>query len=294
MHHNNIKSSELQNTKSWGNAKYIEDDIIIVDDISTALIPKDPRRMNFLILALCTEGEATYTLDTQEMRIQKNDVLLILDRHVVSNFTASKDLKALCIIISVKFFFESIRNVGDVSSLLLLSRNFPVIKLAQEETETFQSYFYLLKTKAADKQNKFRRKLVSTLILAMFYDLSNVVQRMLNTDSMRQTRAEIIFTKLIKLLEGNFKQERRVGWYAEQLCITPKYLSETIKNVSRRTPNEWIDNYVTTEMRIQLRNSTKSIKEIAEEMNFANQSFLGKYFKEHVGISPSEYRKNNS
>ena len=294
MHHNNIKSSELQNTKSWGNAKYIEDDIIIVDDISTALIPKDPRRMNFLILALCTEGEATYTLDTQEMKIQKNDVLLILDRHVVSNFTASKDLKALCIIISVKFFFESIRNVGDVSSLLLLSRNFPVIKLAQEETETFQSYFYLLKTKAADKQNKYRRKLVSTLILAMFYDLSNVVQRMLNTDSMRQTRAEIIFTKFIKLLEGNFKHERRVGWYAEQLCITPKYLSETIKNVSRRTPNEWIDNYVTIEMRIQLRNSTKSIKEIAEEMNFANQSFLGKYFKEHVGISPSEYRKNNS
>ena len=294
MHHNNIKSSELQNTKSWGNAKYIEDDIIIVDDISTALIPKDPRRMNFLILALCTEGEATYTLDTQEMKIQKNDVLLILDRHVVSNFTASKDLKALCIIISVKFFFESIRNVGDVSSLLLLSRNFPVIKLAQEETETFQSYFYLLKTKAADKQNKYRRKLVSTLILAMFYDLSNVVQRMLNTDSMRQTRAEIIFTKFIKLLEGNFKQERRVGWYAEQLNITPKSLSETIKNVSRRTPNEWIDNYVTIEMRIQLRNSTKSIKEIAEEMNFANQSFLGKYFKEHVGISPSEYRKNNS
>ena len=294
MHHNNIKSSELQNTKSWGNAKYIEDDIIIVDDISTALIPKDPRRINFLILALCTEGEATYTLDTQEMRIQKNDVLLILDRHVVSNFTASKDLKALCIIISVKFFFESIRNVGDVSSLLLLSRNFPVIKLAQEETETFQSYFYLLKTKAADKQNKYRRKLVSTLILAMFYDLSNVVQRMLNTDSMRQTRAEIIFTKFIKLLEGNFKQERRVGWYAEQLNITPKYLSETIKNVSRRTPNEWIDNYVTIEMRIQLRNSTKSIKEIAEEMNFANQSFLGKYFKEHVGISPSEYRKNKS
>lgn len=294
MHHNNIKSSELQNTKSWGNAKYIEDDIIIVDDISTALIPKDPRRMNFLILALCTEGEATYTLDTQEMRIQKNDVLLILDRHVVSNFTASKDLKALCIIISVKFFFESIRNVGDVSSLLLLSRNFPVIKLSQEETETFQSYFYLLKTKAADKLNKYRRKLVSTLILAMFYDLSNVVQRMLNTDSMRQTRAEIIFTKFIKLLEGNFKQERRVGWYAEQLNITPKYLSETIKNVSRRTPNEWIDNYVTIEMRIQLRNSTKSIKEIAEEMNFANQSFLGKYFKEHVGISPSEYRKNKS
>jgi AraC-like DNA-binding protein len=75
------------------------------------------------------------------------------------------------------------------------------------------------------------------------------------------------------------------------MCISPKYLSETIKQISRRTPNEWIDNYVTLEIRVLLRNSTKSIKEIAQDLNFPNQSFLGKYFKEHVGMSPSEYRK---
>ncbi|MBP3745794.1 MAG: AraC family transcriptional regulator, partial [Prevotella sp.] len=58
-----------------------------------------------------------------------------------------------------------------------------------------------------------------------------------------------------------------------------------------RRPNDWIDNYVTMEIRVMLRNSTMSIKEIAQELNFANQSFLGKYFKEHVGMSPKEYRK---
>ena len=82
-----------------------------------------------------------------------------------------------------------------------------------------------------------------------------------------------------------------MGWYAEQLCITPKYLSEVIKQVSKRTPNEWIDNYVMLEVRVLLKNTTKSIKEITEELNFPNQSFLGKYFKEHMGVSPSEYRK---
>ena len=56
--------------------------------------------------------------------------------------------------------------------------------------------------------------------------------------------------------------------------------------------NEWIDNYVTLELRVLLKDSTKSIKEIAEELNFPNQSFLGKYFKEHVGMPPSEYRKS--
>lgn len=60
---------------------------------------------------------------------------------------------------------------------------------------------------------------------------------------------------------------------------------------SRRTPNDWIDDYVTLELRVLLRNTNKNIKEITEEMNFPNQSFLGKYFKEHVGISPSAYRK---
>ena len=76
------------------------------------------------------------------------------------------------------------------------------------------------------------------------------------------------------------------------MCITSKYLSETVKSVSHRSPNEWIEKYVTLELRVLLQNTSKSIKEIAKELNFPNQSFLGKYFKEHVGISPSRYRKD--
>jgi YesN/AraC family two-component response regulator len=101
-----------------------------------------------------------------------------------------------------------------------------------------------------------------------------------------------MFTRFIKLVEEHCRTERRVSWYAGQLGITPKYLSETIKAVSRRTPNEWIDNYVILELRVMLKNTTKNIKQITEEMNFPNQSFLGKYFKEHVGMSPSEFRRS--
>ena len=93
-------------------------------------------------------------------------------------------------------------------------------------------------------------------------------------------------------MEKNYRTERRVSWYAQQLCITSKYLSETVRTVSRRTPSDWIDSYVTRELRVMLRNSTMSIKQIADELNFANQSFMGKYFKEHVGMSPSQFRKS--
>ena len=126
----------------------------------------------------------------------------------------------------------------------------------------------------------------------MFYDMSNVIWRVEKTDNKTRKRADALFAQFIRLLEENFRTERRVSWYAEQLGITAKYLSEMVKQVSKRTPNDWIDSYVMLEMRVMLKNTTKSIKEIAKSVNFPNQSFIGKYFKEHMGMSPSEYRKS--
>ena len=145
--------------------------------------------------------------------------------------------------------------------------------------------------KMADKQHHFRTDLVKALLLAMFYDMSNVIWRVEQNDNKTKKRADALFAQFISLLEENFRTERRVGWYAEQLGITAKYMSELIKQVSKRTPNEWIDSYVMLEIRVLLKNTTKSIKEIAEAVNFPNQSFFGKYFKEHMGMSPTEFRR---
>lgn len=194
-------------------------------------------------------------------------------------------------IMSVNFFHEIIQDVRDVSALFLFTRNHPVISLKRKEQEAFKEYFHVIQQKIGDKGNFFRKDLVRTLLLAMLYDVGNIIYRVKENDKPR-TRAEAIFADFIKLVETNYRQERRVRWYAQQLCITAKYLSEMVKGASKRTPNEWIDNYTLMELRVLLKNSTKSIKEIAEEMNFPNQSFMGKYFKLHVGISPSQYRKS--
>ena len=287
----NIKDVNVNRAKILGASGYIEDDILLLDKLNEAPIPREPRRMNMIVVALCLKGKAQYTIDTQEQLVRKNDVLIISERHVMDNFMASPDLEGLAIILSARFFRDVIQNVSDISSLFLFSKNHPVINFTQKEADVFISYFNLIKQKMTDTDNLFRRDVVRSLLLAMFYDLSNVIYRTRQSSDNRQTRADIIFTKFIHLVEGNYKRERRVGWYAEQLCITPKYLSETVKQVSRLTPNEWIDNYVILEIRVLLKNSTRSIKEIAMEMNFPNQSFLGKFFKERVGMSPSEYRK---
>ena len=276
---------------SHSGTDFIDGDVLLSDRLNKDSMPTSPHRMTFILVALCTKGECTFTVDTQRLTIRKNDVVIISDRHIVDNFQSSDDANGLVMILSVNFFYEVVRNVSDVSMLFCFSRKHPVVSLTNNEVELFRSYFFMLKEKMRATDNKFRRDIVRTLILAMFYDLSNVIVRIQESESKKQTRADSIFTQFIRLVELNFRKERRVGWYAEQLCITPKYLSETVKNVSNRTPNEWIDSYVSLELRVLLKSTTKSIKEISDDMNFPNQSFLGKFFREHVGVSPSAYRK---
>ncbi|MBQ8127072.1 MAG: AraC family transcriptional regulator [Prevotella sp.] len=287
----NIIDTTLEEAKLWGNAEYMEDGLILTDRIANAPIPQDPTRMNFILMALCRKGRAQYSIDTREQQVRPGDLLFISERHIVDNYMASPDFECLCIMVSTEFYHSFVMNVKNVSSLLLFSMNNPVVSLTPREIQVFGNYFQTIREKMTDKSHHYRTELVKALLLAMFYDMSNVIYRVEQSDEKTRSRADAIFANFVRLLEENFREQRRVSWYAEQLCITPKYLSEIVKRVSKRTPNEWIDNYVVLEVRVLLKNSTKSIKEITEELHFPNQSFLGKYFKEHVGISPSVYRK---
>jgi len=288
-----IKNAEMQVAKEkFNHDEFIEGDIIINDDMKRMALNAGPRRMTFILVALCTKGQACYTVDTQEHTVGENDAIIITDRHVVEYSHVSPDLEGLCMMISVEFFYEMVKSVSEISSLMLFAKNHPVAKLSEREAGMFKNYFYLMKAKVADTENYFRRDVVKSLMLAMIYDLGNVIYRDRHSDEMRRTRADAIFTSFIQLVEDNFKCHRRVGWYAGQLCITPKYLSETVKRVSKRTPNEWIDDYVMLEIRVMLKNSALDIKEIAAALNFPNQSFMGKFFKDHAGVSPLAYRRS--
>ncbi len=277
--------------KALYNGSYIDDDIMVFDEIGALPLPNEPRRMKCILLALCRHGKVQYSVDTEERMVAANDVIIISEGQVIDNYMLSSDLSGIAILISQNFFSEIVKDIHGISSLFLFSRSHPVFGLRQKEISTLMTYFDLIWNKMNDDEHHFRKDVVRSLIATMIYDLSQVIYRIQQQRSERQSRAESIFTEFIRLVEQNFRHERRVSRYATLMCITPKYLSETVKLVSRRTPNEWIDNYVALEIRVMLKNTTKSIKEIAEEMNFPNQSFLGRFFKEHVGMSPSEYRK---
>ena len=288
---NNIIETSLAEAMTWGHGDVMEDGLVLTDNIANAQASNIPQRVNFILMALCLKGEARYAIDTREQSVKPGDLLFISERHIVDNYEMSPDFECQCIILSTQFYHGFVQNVKNVSSLLLFSMNNPVVTLTPQEIQTYCDYYQAIRRKMADSSHPYRTPLVKALLLAMFYDMSGVIWRIEQQGAKAQSRADAIFADFIRLLEKHFRQERRVRWYAQQLGISAKYLSEVVKQSSKRTPNDWIDQYVVLELRVLLRNSTKNIKEITEELGFPNQSFLGKYFKEHVGMSPSEFRK---
>ena len=169
-----IKETDINKAKSWSEAVYLDDDLLLTEHINKAPMPTEPRKMNFILIGLCTKGRIAYQVDTQEQIINPGDILIVSERHIVDHYQPSPDMEGLCMILSVNFFHEIIQNVRDVNSLFLFARNHPVISLTQKEQDTFKEYFQVIKQKIGDKENYFHKDLIRTLLLAMFYDVGNV------------------------------------------------------------------------------------------------------------------------
>lgn len=286
------KDVSLEMARVWGEAEYLPEGLILSNHYAGVPLPPSASRLNFILMSLCTRGEAHYTVDTRQQNIKPGDLLFVSENHIVDNYIESSDYASLCIMVSTTFYHDFVQNVKNVSSLLLFTTKNPVVSLLPAEVQTFSNYFQTIREKIARKDHPYRVDLVKALLLSMFYDMSGVIYRVEQKGQRLQSRADLFFSRFIQLLEQNFRRERRVSWYADQLHITPKYLSEIVRQVSLRTPTDWIDDYVVLEIRVMLKNSTKNIREITEALNFPNQSFFGKYFKDRVGMSPTEFRKS--
>lgn len=274
----------------------IGDDLLLFEDIQMLPQLDEPRRMNCIIIGVCTDGEGGYILNENKYSIKPGDALILTEGQIVNEIWMSDNAKGYAMLISRSFIDEIFKELRDMSSLFLLAREHPIFPLNTSEITKLKEYVGLVKERLEDEEYRFRKEVVRLLIIAMIYDIGTAIMRVMSregSDVTTNTKAKRCFVQFIQLVEQNFRTERRVSWYAGQMGLTPKYLSEIISSTSKRTPNDWIDKYVTTEIRNQLSNTNKKISEIAEDLNFPSQSFLGKYFRENVGMSPSEYRKKN-
>ncbi|MBR2501836.1 MAG: AraC family transcriptional regulator [Rikenellaceae bacterium] len=251
-------------------------------------------RMKAFTVILCIDGTENGTVNLKEMSINKGSLLMTFPNNVLKIEAGYPTATVRGIMLSQDFMRMLQVDVKNSLPLFMRLAYNPLVNLTQEQQEDIERYFDLLENISNNSDLAHRDEIVCGLLTSMFYRISDTYeQRPQVLDEKERSvrnRREEYFAKFITLLSENFKRERTVGFYAEQMCVTPKYLSLLIKDFSGKSAAEWIDNYVITEAKTLLRYSTMSIQEVAYELNFSSQSFFGKYFKHLTGMSPSEYK----
>ena len=169
----------------------------------------------------------------------------------------------------------------------------PNVLLSSMERELTKKHVGLLREMLGSEM-PYKKEAVQATLTSLFYALMGIWNSAVAQDNAesQSTRSKVIFDKFMKLVSEYHTQYRNVGFYADKLCLTPKYLSKLIKNATGRSAPEWIDSYVILEAKNLLKYSGTTIKEIVYKLNFPNQSVFYKFFKARTGMTPTEYRNS--
>ena len=186
--------------------------------------------------------------------------------------------------------FLSDKSMKTNIQLFLHVKDNPKINLDEEESEMLFSFIEFIRSKLIRTDHIYRREIVQSLFMGFCYEVSAIFRRTLVTTSQQLNRNEILFKELMQLIVTHYKTERSVGFYAGKLCLTDKYLTRIIREVSGKTISEWIKTALIFDAKSQLKYTRKTIQEISNDLNFPNPSFFGKFFKQHTGMTPKAYR----
>lgn len=264
---------------------------IAANSASEMEIFRFPSRLNALIIGVGTEGETSLTSNLQEFRLKKDSLFIFSPKHILQ-VQSNNRFKAHLIVIAPDFLKRI--DIKRMMPLFLQFGSLPCMELTQAESQSLRSFISMVEQELKGSETDFSSEIIGGLIAATIYKVGDILTHYLTehpeVDSPIHNRAEEYFRQFTELLGEHYKHERSVGFYARQLCITPKYLTTLIKRISGKSVSEWIDNYVILEAKTLLKYSNMSVQEIAYYLNFPNQSFFGSYFKRNAGMSPSQYK----
>ncbi len=236
---------------------------------------------------LCLEGNANVEVDLQKYALTRNTQLVLLTGMTLRMTDMSDDFRLLYIGCSDSLFREIVNNLEPHFFHFL--RDNPYVVLAEEEADYLKNMSHFIRR--AYGEEYYRRQMGRNYIQNLFLYFYNRTQHAASLSNGKWVdRKEELFRHFVQLVHRHCVTRRDVGFYAQKLNITSRYLSSVVQAVSGETTKDIIDRHVIVEMKILLKNTNLTIQEISNRMKFADQSFFGRYFKKHTGMSPLQYR----
>ena len=265
----------------------IGEDLAIITCDSNSKICEKPIKIDKSIVVACLSGCCRMKVNLQEYDVESPALVTLLPGQFFEIISVSANFKSYTVVASNQF--SELVNLPGWQQKYLDMYNNPITNLDDDSLIGVQVFFAMLYHAASNKDNPFRLQVVENLIRVFYY--GGVHKSKYPAGKSAQHKNNVV-EQFLDLVHQHYREERMIGFYADRLCITPKYLSKIVKENTGRSAGEWIENYVMLEARTMLHNSDMTIQQIAVALNFPNQSFFGKYFKRATGMSPKQYRSS--
>ena len=241
---------------------------------------------------VCLQGEGFFTYGGRPFHVKKYEALVINAPQQVHVVGQSEDLKVEVLAAPNDFLSNQLpaNNYGIGGGISLYDN--PIIPLSEKDAQTLVRDIHHIRDRIADTGHLFYRELIGGLALPLIYDLFYFHAKN-HAPIFATDRSMYVVKELMALLEsGRSKKYREVAYYAEQLNVTVKYLSNTVKRQTGKSVTYYIDRYTVPMIKEYLEHSALPIVQIAEEMNFTTPSYFSRYVTKHLGVSPKAYRES--
>ena len=289
----NIFLLDISHLTEMDMVSFIKGEIVLSDNMEIPFsepleqLPQNnfPVQAGMSVVLFCLQGELHVRISLKEYTLRPDMFCVIITGMIFEVLSISNDFRGFMIATRTNFMPVTEKTTQVMSFYKCLQSRHCFV-LEEKEVMAFVGVYHSIKATLQELDHPYRIPMLQSYIQILYYRMLPIVLKEEESRSKySHTRQEEIFQRFIGEVEKHYRKERSVKFYADLLCISPKYLSTVIYKISQRLAGEWIDAYVI----LEAKTGKLTIQQISEQLNFSNQSFFGKFFKRCAGVSPKEY-----
>lgn len=251
---------------------------------------KAPVELNIGGLFICLQGNAEFIIDGHTYIIKKGDLCVCFPNTIMQNQNRTEDFKGLAIAMNMDLII-SIQLPSIVSYYLHIKEN-PCISLSAEEQQKLTELCEKIIKLDEEREHLFAKEISENLLMVICYEIANLYAKNKPIKQQKSSQKEVIFQKFINSLVKNYKTNHSLTFYAQEACISPRYLSTIVKEVSGLSVTQWVHKARIAQAQTLLKATKMTIQEISDELYFPNPSFFSQFFKKYTGFTPKMFRNN--
>lgn len=274
-----------------GNLYFFLDNLTEANSITIPRNVDFPVKSESMVMLSLVKGNIKLKINLQDVEVHENEVLVLMPGCIFQVMECSEDLRYFCMMISTEVIDSIQKSFGIHLDLSHRYYNFMVHQATTSSMELGLSMYHLIKEEINQPDYETKKEVILRYCEIWILKNASYAKPEDKQQEIRKPvgRKEQIFRDFLTLLEKYYTQERSISFYADRMCLTPKYLSTIVKEVSGKHGMQWIDEYVALEAKALLREGSLSVKMVSDKLNFPSQSMFGRFFKKMTGYSPKQY-----